>query len=70
MPISTAHADLSERHQLVSGVVSLVLATGCMLALPVVQSAGMTIGVTLGLLTVLFLVVGTLSIGTSDQPQV
>lgn len=56
--------------KLVGGVAALALATVCILALPMVQTGSMAVGIGLGLLTVAFLVIGTLSIGTSDQLQV
>lgn len=70
MTDSQTGPGLTGTQQLVGGVVSLALATACILALPTVQSGSMAVGIGLGLLTVAFLVIGTLSIGTSEQLQV
>ncbi len=70
MPPFRTIVDLTGQQRLVVGVVALVLATASILALPITDASGMIGGVVLGLLTVVFLVIGTLSIGTSDQIQV
>lgn len=58
---------ISGRHRLFIGIVALVLAVVCIVALPTVHTGGLLGGSVLGLLFVAFLVIGTLSIGTSDQ---
>jgi len=63
-------SKMTERQQLVSGIIALVLATICMLALPVIQTKGIVGGGLLGLLSVSFFAFGTLSIGTSERIQV
>lgn len=63
-------SSMTETQQLVSGIAALVLATVCILGLSVVQTGGMVGGTVLGILSVAFLVFGTLSIGTSEQVQV
>jgi hypothetical protein len=62
--------DTSERQRLLGGIAALALATICILSLQAVQTGGMVGGTLLGLLTVACLVVGTLSIGTSEQARV
>jgi hypothetical protein len=70
MPDSQMVPGVTERQQLVSGIVALALAAVCIFALPVLGTEGLVGGSVLGLLSVVFLVIGTLSIGTSEQVQV
>lgn len=70
MPALRTQFNLTDRQRFISGVVAIVLATSSILTLPIAQVGGMLGGVVQGLLTVLFLVVGTVSIGTSDQSRV
>jgi hypothetical protein len=61
---------LTERQQLLGGVVALALAAACVLSLPVLGNGELIVGSGLGLLAVALFVFGTLSIGTSEQVQV
>lgn len=63
-------ANWTERGRLLAGVVALVLATVCVVTL---GTLGITSGVVaglVGLVSVFLLVVGTLSIGTSESARV
>ncbi|WP_367176234.1 hypothetical protein [Haloarcula rubripromontorii] len=62
--------DVTERQQLAGGAVALLLATVCMLALAMTGTGSVLSGVILGLLSVGFFVLGTISIGTSESSRI
>jgi len=68
MSHSYTPTDVTERQQLAGGAVALLLATVCMLSLAVTGSV--LSGVVLGLLSVGFFVLGTISIGTSESSRI
>jgi hypothetical protein len=70
MAYSHTPASMTERQQLAGGVVALLLATVCMLALAMTAPGSVLSGVVLGLLSVGFFVIGTISIGTSDSKRI
>jgi len=72
--VSMAHTyapiSITERQQLVSGAIALLLAVVCMLGLTVTGLEGVLVGVLLGILSVSFFVLGTISIGTSASKRI
>jgi hypothetical protein len=70
MVYSYAATNTTARQQLAGGAVALLLATVCMLTLAVTGPGSVLVGVTLGLLSVAFFVLGTISIGTSERERI
>lgn len=70
MAYSYTPTKMTERQQVAGGAMAILLATVCMLALAMIEPGSVVAGVVLGLLSVAFFVLGTLSIGTSDRKQI
>lgn len=70
MTRSGIEIGLTERQQLLAGVIAMLGGTVCILALASAGTGGGPTGIVLALVGVSLFVVGTLSIGTSERERV